>query len=73
MRQDTFRADFVVVDPASDVTDNNGGADFRLPLLGAPSEGEVAARRQAALEAAERERLAVRVLFWLPICALKSS
>ena len=54
-----FRADFVVVDPASDATDNNAGADFRLPLLGAPSESEVAARRQAALKAAERERLAV--------------
>jgi len=50
----------VVVDPRSGATDNNGGGDFALPLLGAPSEAEVAARRAAAAEAAERERLAVR-------------
>ncbi len=59
-RQDTFRVDFVVVEPRSGATDNNGGADFALPLLGAPSEAEIAARRAAAAEDAERERLAVR-------------
>ncbi|KAK9832645.1 hypothetical protein WJX81_006656 [Elliptochloris bilobata] len=57
--EDVFRVDFVVADPGSDMTDNNGGANFPLRLLGAPTEAEVAERRQAAVEAAERERLAV--------------
>ena len=55
-----FRADLVVVDRGSGTTDNNGGKDFSLRLLGAPTEAEVAARRQALVEEAERERLAVR-------------
>lgn len=52
--------DFVVLDGASGVFDNNAGSDYGLPLLGAPTEQQVLQRRAQAQEAAERERLAVR-------------
>ncbi|CAL8472333.1 g11876 [Coccomyxa elongata] len=56
--EDTFQVDYVVMDTSSGVFDNNGGADYALPLLGAPTEQQVLERRAAAFEAAERERLA---------------
>jgi hypothetical protein len=58
--QDTFQVDYVVMDASSGVFDNNGGADYVLPLVGASTEQQVLQRRAAAHEAAERERLAVR-------------
>ena len=53
------------MDASSGVFDNNGGTDYALPLVGAPTEQQVLERRTAAFEAAERERLAVRTL---PFC-----
>lgn len=61
--QDTFQVDYVVMDAGSGVFDNNGGADYALPLVGASTEQQVLQRRAAAQEAAERERLAVRGYF----------
>lgn len=58
--QDTFQVDYVVMYASSGVFDNNGGADYVLPLVGASTEQQVLQRRAAAHEAAERERLAVR-------------
>lgn len=58
------------MDTSSGVFDNNGGADYALPLVGAPTEQQVLERRAAAFEAAEKERLAVRDLSfsWNVIC-----
>ena len=59
--QETFQVDFVVRDNSSGVFDNNGGKDYSLPLLGASTEQEILDRRAAIYEAAERERLAVKL------------
>ena len=59
--QDVWQVDYVIMDALSGVADNNGGTDYGLPLQGAPSEAAVLDARAAAWEAAERERLQVRI------------
>jgi starch synthase len=56
LAEDLFAANFVVTEPASGQTDNNRSRDFALPLIGGPTEQELAERRAAEYERAEAER-----------------
>ena len=57
LADDLFAANFVITEESSATTDNNRARDFALPLIGGPTEQELAERRAAEYEAAEAERV----------------